>query len=240
MLIVTTSVIWLIQERFFNTEDITIHQATEKVESLYDGVVESIEEDDDIFYITITKANVTFQVQLDAESGDVIRLTKENRTNQTETTGNIKTKEAIRAQLEKERNGTIQSITYQNNNGQPFYFVEITENERLKTLTIDGKSGKVISENINSPSDKNNTQTIISEAKARHLVLNEMKGEVTSILYEETADGGYYLVNIENDIHSSTFQIHGVSGKILSVTKHQNDDDDDDDDIEDDEQEEDD
>ena len=38
-------------------------------------------------------------------------------------------------------------------------------------------------------------------------------------LYEKTNDGGYYLIEIEAaDGQEGTFQIHAISGKIMSVT----------------------
>ncbi|MBK3495517.1 hypothetical protein JFL43_11770 [Viridibacillus sp. YIM B01967] len=38
------------------------------------------------------------------------------------------------------------------------------------------------------------------------------------ISYYDTSDGGYYLVEIEGDEKEAIFQIHAISGKVLSIT----------------------
>ena len=235
MLGITTIVIWLIQDRFFNTEEISFQQATEKVEALYNGAIERIEEKNNIFHMTIKKNDALYELQLDSKTGEVIQLVKASVESNVKTTGEMKTKEEIRAQLENKNNGKLQSIHYQNNNGQSTYIVELIENNISKTLTIDAFSGEVLLEQVKNPSSVETTEeTIISEEKAKELALNQMKGTVSHIVFEKTEDGGYFLVEIKGQDIKSTFQIHGISGNIISVTKSYEDDDDDDDDDEDD------
>ncbi|WP_313470607.1 PepSY domain-containing protein [Lysinibacillus sp.] len=50
------------------------------------------------------------------------------------------------------------------------------------------------------------------------IALGQLTGEVDSVDFEETAEGGYYLVEIETQDDEATFQIHAVSGEVLSIT----------------------
>jgi len=60
---------------------------------------------------------------------------------------------------------------------------------------------------------------LISEKQAMKIALGQLKGEVEDIEFVRTNDGGYYLVEIDdNKDNEATFQIHAISGKILSVT----------------------
>ena len=55
------------------------------------------------------------------------------------------------------------------------------------------------------------------------IALGQLQGEVEYVVFEKTKDGGYYLVEIEQDNEESddleaVFQIHAISGEIVSVT----------------------
>ena len=64
---------------------------------------------------------------------------------------------------------------------------------------------------------KNLAATILSEQKIIAIAQKQLKGEVDSVEFYETADGGYYLVEIETSEDEATFQIHAITGKILSI-----------------------
>lgn len=63
---------------------------------------------------------------------------------------------------------------------------------------------------------------IISEQQAIRIALSQLKGEVDDVDFVKTSEGGYYLVEIEIDVDDgpdeATYQIHAISGKIMSVT----------------------
>ena len=46
----------------------------------------------------------------------------------------------------------------------------------------------------------------------------QFTGEIEDIDFENTADGGYYLVEIDTAEEEVTVQIHAITGKILSVS----------------------
>lgn len=226
MLAVTVFVVWIIQDRFSSPDELTVDEATKKIETLYGGSVESFDEKDDIFYMAFEKNNETYELQIDAETGNILSLNKtESNLNKT-----VKTKEEIRTLLNSQNNGTIQSITFQNNDENPQYIIEVTEQERLKTLVVNAITGAIISENVKEQNAQSDTSVVITSDEAKQIALSQLNGTVEYIAYEESNDGGYYLVEIDGNNEEETFQIHAVSGKILSVTQRDDDLDDDDDD----------
>lgn len=230
MLAVTVFVVWVIQDRFFSPDELTVDEATKKIETLYGGSVESFDEKDDIFYMAFEKNNETYELQIDAETGNILSLNKTVAKTESNSNKTMKTKQEIRTLLNSQNNGTIQSITFQNDDENPQYIVEITEQERLKTLVVNAITGAIISENIKKQNAQSDTSVVITSDEAKQIALSQLNGTVEYIAYEESSDGGYYLVEIDGDNEEETFQIHAVSGKILSVTQRDDDLDDDDDD----------
>jgi len=96
--------------------------------------------------------------------------------------------------------------------------VRVEKENKQKDITVDGYSGDVLAEKDVKPLDQPVENHIITEQQAIDIALQQLKGEVDSVDFEETSEGGYYLVEIETQHDEATFQIHAVSGKILSVS----------------------
>ena len=76
-------------------------------------------------------------------------------------------------------------------------------------------------ENAAPPANSSNSaqeHAKLSEKKIIAIVKKQFDGVVDDIEYNRAADGGYYLVDIENDRDEATFQVHAITGKILSVS----------------------
>ncbi len=65
------------------------------------------------------------------------------------------------------------------------------------------------------------TVTAISSEKAKQIALSQLNGSVQYVVFEESSDGGYYLVEISNTKQNAVFEIHAISGKVQSVTRTQ-------------------
>lgn len=231
MISVTVFVIWLIQDRFFaTTEDLTAKEASQLITNLYGGSVESFEEKNDIFYMKVLRNNLTYDFQIDSETGSILQLSKADGNNLPDVSANVKSIEEIRTLLNGQQKGTVHSINYQGAGEQPHYIVEITEQETLKTLIVNAITGEIISEDVKQQSAPDHQAvTIISSEKAKQIALTQLNGTVEYVVYEGANDGGYYLVEIDGENQEATFQIHAVSGKVMSVSDYDDDDDDSDD-----------
>lgn len=230
LLVVSFVVIWNIQERFSETKEFSIQEIADRVESLYSGKVESFEQKDDVFHFTLERNNSFYNVVVDSSTGDFIDFVKVNSSDST----NIMSDAEIRTILTTKIKGTIDTIALQMNAPTPQYIVEVTENEVLKTIVVNAETGEIVSEKVKEQTPTMPTVTAISSDKAKQIALSQLNGTVQYIVFEPSSDGGYYLVEIAASQQKAVFEIHAISGKVLSVTRVQNSDDDDDDEDEDD------
>lgn len=235
MLAITAIVIWLIQGLFFKSDEISIQEASQKVESLYGGSVESFEQKDTIFYMSLKRNNQLYNLQINAETGDVLKISQTSTENDSEQTATLKTIDEIRALIKSLNKGTIQSITLQNQDDKQQYIVEVSNNQALKTIVVHAQTGEILSEKVQEQNAaESNNPVIITSEKAKQIALSQLKGSIEYVVYKESSDGGYYLVEVDGDNNEAVFQIHAVSGKVLSVTPNYDSDDDDSDEIDDD------
>ncbi|KYG90638.1 PepSY domain-containing protein [Metasolibacillus sp. FSL K6-0083] len=68
--------------------------------------------------------------------------------------------------------------------------------------------------------EQNNNQNknyLISEQQAIQIALKEQAGVVDNVDFKKTDDGGIYEIDIEHGDYETTFIIHAITGKILSV-----------------------
>nr|WP_106781441.1 PepSY domain-containing protein [Lysinibacillus timonensis] len=235
MLAVSVIVIWTIQKRFNETENITIQESVNRIESLYSGKIESFEKKGDVFYMSLERNQNTYNIEVDSKTGDIINLSKKIVENGNPEAANIKSIEEIKDIINSQYKGTVHSIALQMNGPTPQYIVEITENEVLKTIIVDAETGAVDSENVREQTGTNPSVVVISSEKARDIALSRLDGIVQYVVFEQSSNGGYYLVEITTPEQRAIFEIHAISGKVLSVTRHQthyseSDDDDNDDD----------
>ncbi|KOS66330.1 hypothetical protein AEA09_16390 [Lysinibacillus contaminans] len=203
--------LWFLQNRFFNAEPISEKEAIAHIESVYSGRVEHIEKNDHFYKIQLTRNGATYNVEINANTRQITDLTlKEGATTP------LLTEAQVRKVVGDYMPGEIESVTLKDT----YYDVKVESENIIKSLKIDLYTGEVLSETetIKEADKPSNVEAVISEQQAIQIALQELKGEVDSVDYEETTDGGYYLVEIESDNNEAIFQIHGVSGKVLSVT----------------------
>lgn len=240
MLCVSIIVIWDIQGRFFESKEITIEEAAYQIETLYSGKVESFEHKDNVFYLSLKRQENMYDIQFDPNTGKVIHFSKVIDASGNPSSTNIKSVEEIRTLLSSQYIGTILSITLQKIEKVPQYIVEITDKEIVKILVVNAESGVVVSEVAKEHAPANPTVTSISSEDAKQIALSQLNGTINYVVFEESGDGGFYLVEVSDVKQTAVYQIHAISGKVLSVTRQQipinneNDDDDEEDDLEDD------
>ena len=96
------------------------------------------------------------------------------------------------------------------------------ENGSVQGDTTDSNTSTDVKNDVEVNSNTNKTDAtpsiIITEASAIEIAKKQLKGEVDDVEYEKTNDGGYYLVEIDGKKEEAVFQIHAVSGKVMSVT----------------------
>ncbi|NLY78780.1 MAG: hypothetical protein GX072_02400 [Lysinibacillus sp.] len=214
---ITAIVGWTIHEQFFKAEILTVHEASKKIETLYGGTVESFEQKGDTYYMTLNRNNQLYHIEINATVGNVTTLKKltsdENR--------KIKTIEEIQTLLQSQNVGKIEAIEFNGQGESATYIVEVSQNNKLKILTVHAITGDILSETTKSPdSEVPVNRTVITAEQAKQIALSQLKGHPEYTRYVESSDGGHYLVKIDSQKLDAIFQIHAISGKVISVTRH--------------------
>jgi len=167
-----------------------------QLETTYGGKVERLSLKGTIFEVELSRNKNVYLATVDAENGKVLSL--------------IQTKEVVEEELpigSAEKDDVIDETE----NTEPLV------QDKVQTGEATTEPKKPV-----APESKPKTPTtvLISEKQAIKIALAQLKGEVEDVEFVQTNDGGYYLVEIDdNKDEEMTFQIHAISGKILSVTR---------------------
>lgn len=218
--IVAAAVLFYALQQILTTTTLSKQEVINRVESLYEGQVEDIYRVDTHYRVVFTKGQDVYEVQVEEEKGTFqqLDLIAQRETNVAISSGESNkpnTGNSASDDESKTNSSSDKTANNSNTNSTP---------PSKPTQPIDNK--KPSSTTSSSSSKPNNTQAPnkspaspvrISEATAKQIALNNMKGEIEDIEFFNTADGGYYIVEVENDNQEASFQIHAVTKKILSV-----------------------
>ena len=205
-------------------ETVTKEEIQSRIEQMYGGSVSNLIRKKDRYIAQINRQDGLYEIVADTSKGDIISITLLEQAAKQQLP--IKTKDDIQSIVSSEYEGTIERMVLSSETEQPFYAVDIAKDETLITLTIDALTGSILDSKKKQTTAE---QALISKDQAIIKAKTQLTGEVQYITYEETSDGGYYLIEIESeDDREAVIQVHGVSGEILSVTWDDQDDDEDD------------
>jgi len=208
IVLLCSGTLWFVQYRFFHVEPLDKTEAIRHIETIYNGHVTQAKKQGNEYEMVFTRDGMTYTVMLDATT----QQTKDLKLKEAE--GQLLLTEAqIRQFVEKEY-GDIESVVLTNS----IYTVRVEKEDKQKDLALDAYTGEILSEKNVEPIERSKGVNVINEQQAIKIAQQQLNGEVDSVDYEETADGGYYLVEIETKDNEAVFQIHAVSGKIMSVT----------------------
>lgn len=216
IIIVCAVALWFFQERFVKEEPLSKKEAITHIQSLYNGQVKLIEKQGDQYEIELFRNGATYEVAIDANTRQITDLLLKEAVKKS-----FLSEGQIRKHVTDYTHGEVESITLENT----YYKVKVSNDSKIKNLTMDAYTGAIISEmdtikEMNKPKDG---EIHISEQQAIQIALQQLKGEVDSVEYKETTDGGYYLIEIETKEEEAVFQIHAVLGNIMSVTWDEDD-----------------
>ena len=208
IILLCSGVIWFIQNRYFYVQPLSEAEAVRHIETIYNGHVTQVKKQGNTFEMLFTRENVKYAAILDVTTQQVTNLIMKEGQSKL-----LLTEKQIRQMVKKEY-GDVESVMLTDS----VYTVRV-ENEKIqKDLTLDGYTGDVLAERKVETQGQSIEEPIITKQQAIQIALKQLKGEVDSVDFEETSEGGYYLVEIETQEDEATFQIHAVSGKVLSVT----------------------
>ena len=169
------------------TEDTSLSekQIASRVEALYGGVVDNTIKQDDVYIVTFSTAQATYEVTVDEVNGRFSHLT----------------------------------LIYE----QPTVVQDDTNEGEETTPTADTAKQPDSQVKPSDPAKPNTPATepkpiLLTEQQVISIASAQFTGEVEDVDFENAADGGYYLVEIDTAEEEVTVQIHAITGKILSVS----------------------
>lgn len=216
------SVILAIAAGFFvinsinSTPSLNESEAAEKVVNLYGGEVEATAVSGNLITVDFSNGQGRYRAEVDRSTGSVDSVELLEKTGPAK---NISEQEAKDIALAK-ADGEIEESSYSSESNE--YEIRVAGAAEISIFTISGETGevrKITTEEMAEAEPVEEPERVISGEEAIAIARQTLEGEVQEVEYVETADGGYYLVEIENDYtdQEATMQIHAIRGETLTV-----------------------
>lgn len=198
-------------------------EAAAKVTQLYGGSVNAAELNGNDFSVEFQTDEGLYSAQVDRESGRVTAVELIEKTGPSKALTVEQAEEIALGEVQ----GEIEEINY--SKGQNEYAVTIMGEKEVSIISLSAETGeirKIAKEEIpQSDSEQPEAEIppeperIITSAEAEAIAKETLEGEVQEVEFTQTQDGGYYMVEIENEEteQEATIQIHAIRGETLSV-----------------------
>ncbi len=201
-----------------------------QLEKMYNGKVSDLLLNDDIYGATLTREGSIYLVRVDGATGKVISIILKEPSKELVT----KQKEAAeKADKKKDEPsiGKTEEVPVKPAPEEPKSQPEAPKPAPAQPKPEPKQTPKPQQQqnqynnhpnnrHENKPAQQNTV--IISKQQAIKIALTQLNGEVDGVDFVQTSEGGYYLIEIEIDVEDgpdeATYQIHAISGKIMSVT----------------------
>ncbi|UJF25917.1 PepSY domain-containing protein [Planococcus sp. 107-1] len=202
----------------FGSDDnpVTETEASAAVIELYGGEVERTERAKDGYTIIFNRDNGKYSAQVDRSTGRIESLALLEKA--ADANPVITESEASELAL-KEVDGEIMQSSFSKTQNQ--YEVVVKNKQEKAIILVDAIGGTVI-DIQKEPIQQNEAEPanrVITEAEAIAIAKKTLDGEVQELEFTETEDGGFYLIEIENDRtdQEATIRVHAVRGETLTV-----------------------
>lgn len=193
--------LFALQQIFVKTT-LSEQEIINRVESLYNGSVEDITKNTEHYNVVFSDGAKVYEVLVDEEQGTFHHLTLLAQRDEKNVATNVS------PQDETTEPAVSQSKETSNSSN--------TSSKDVPKATPESSVDKQATNN--TPVEKPKITSIqITEQSATNIALQQLNGEVEDVELFSSADGGYYIVEIETDEQEAAFQIHAITGKILSV-----------------------
>src|SRR5690606_26226610 len=184
---------------------------------IYDGEVDGLLLDGSVYKATMSKAGAEYDVEVDAVSGKVLSLIQTKETSKPDIVSG--TDEGNQTQVEPTPNEA------DNAEGEVAES-KTSDNGESKTEVPKQDANKATEQSKPVKQEKPKKTVLITEQQAVKIGMAKlpagMVGEVDDVDFVNSTDGGYYLVQIDidtdDDMDEVTYQIHAISGKVMTVT----------------------
>lgn len=181
-----------------------------QLEEMYGGTVEKLTQLGSLYEAEISRDGGSYRAEVDAVTGKVLAMVQTKETNPLPS-------EEIPAPEPETIEPTPEEAEVPNN---------VLNEEVPQKMSSSKPANNAPPQQPEKHAKPEKTTVLITEAQAGKIALGQLKkgtiAEVDDVDYVKSTDGGYYLVKIDidtdADLDEVTYQIHAISGKIMSVT----------------------
>ena len=206
-------------------EQISSDEIQTQLEVMYEGTVDSLVMENGVYIAEMTRAGAVYAAEVDAVTGSVLSMNQlsemvvEPESEPEPEPPEVLSEEEIRKVIAKEYEDEIERISLNKKSDAPFYEVEAVKNQVLVKVKVDAITGGIISA---EPQEATSNNALISREQAIEIALGQLNGEVEDVEFEQTDDGGFYLIEIEQDNDEgddveAVIQIHAITGEVITV-----------------------
>lgn len=174
---------------FEEEEYLSSDEITSRLEQMYEGTVDKIDEKKDFYIAEMTRAGAVYAVEVDAVDGNVLSMK------------HLRDVEEVTAIVDE----------------------VISEEEEQEPVVEESEQPVAPEENVIPASEEAPaSQVSISKEEAIEIAFTQLRGDVESFEFENTSDGGFYLIEIEQDNddgddYEAIIQVHAITGEVMSV-----------------------
>ncbi|MBU9672242.1 PepSY domain-containing protein [Planococcus sp. CP5-4] len=205
-------------------DSVTMDEAAQSIEQLYGGAIEKATETEGFYQIEFKREDGTYLATINRADGQVESLELLEKTGPAKVLSEEQASEAARAA----EPGEIKETQYIESDN--LYEVEIHSETERKILFISAETGEVMDvqtealetsaepEPDSAPAQQE-PKRIISQDAAIAIAKETLDGTVDEVEFVQTTDGGYYLVEMDDDASDRevTIQIHAIRGETMTV-----------------------
>ncbi|MBB4822906.1 putative membrane protein YkoI [Sporosarcina luteola] len=209
-------------------------EVREQLKEMYNADIVNVSQNDDEYEITLARGGSEYEATVDAETGQVLALiqtkevaiappAKEQETGkpQEENPGQENTEEPSPGTVSQPDGKTESSSSVGSKPTKP-----ATTGGAVQTPAKPTPEKKPAAQTSKPAKQPEKKSILVTEKQARQIAISQLKTsapyEVDDVDFVKTDKGGYYLVNIEldtdDDLDEVTYQIHAISGAVMSVT----------------------
>ncbi|OCA85682.1 hypothetical protein A8F94_12460 [Bacillus sp. FJAT-27225] len=223
IIIIAGFAIWqLLKPGNTSATELNKQEAKTLIEDQFGGKVTVLQEKKKVFHAKMEKLDNIYEVEVDSETGDIIKLEKVRATNTEEPSG--LTENEIKEIALANAAGTLSSLSKTQSNGKTVYKAVVKDNEQTTNLTIDAVDGNILSKT----NDPVNPSKQLTETEAAKIAAKQVKGELDDISLQSSNGLTFYLCEIKTaDGREATVQVNAITGDVMTVTWDDYDDDDD-------------
>ena len=197
--------------------------AEAKLKQMYGGEVREIVQDGEVYRATLERNDGVFEAVVDSDGGAIISMEK------TESVDPIPEAD-MKAKIAEQYGSEPTAIALKDN----VYSATVEDESRTTEAEYDAVTGEQINESVTDkkpakeepakeetpPAQEVPKPSVrLTPGEAAAIAVKEIPGELDDdIEFEETQDGGYYMVQVETgDDREADIQVHAITGEILTV-----------------------